>query len=384
MLLLAGVLACYPKGWPPERPGYSIHDYPYDAGPWMVRISPTEMAVVVMHEDLAEPPVARWWARPASDDPDPPERVRVEATRRDDLWIARLTGLPADQPLRYVLESELGLIGPFDFYAHRTRGKRFRFAAIGDTRTGHQVHRVLIEQLAREDVDFYINSGDLVEFGGQLDLWIRFFNIEAPLIAKRPMFASVGNHDNSQRLNFRRLFLTRDYAEGHRYYAQDWGDVRVVALDSEIEIRPGSAQYAFADRTLEDGASRDMLLVLSLHYPPYSSGEHGSNPEVRAALAPLVREHGVELVLAGHDHDYERTQPIEGCTYVVAASGGAPIRRVLPQSFTAVFRTEPHYVLFDVEGKRLVGQAINLNGEIFDTFILEPNPPRPPSRRGSQ
>ncbi|MEO1234976.1 MAG: metallophosphoesterase [Myxococcota bacterium] len=237
---------------------------------------------------------------------------------------------------------------------------------------------MLIERLAKEDVDFFINSGDLVEFGGWRRLWIRFFNIEAPLVSKRPLFAAVGNHDNSQPLFFRKFFLSNLYAGGERYYYQDWGDVRVIILDSEIEMRPGSAQHQFLVEALDYAMRRDQLIILSLHYPPYSSGEHGSNPEVRKVLTPLAEKYGIEVVLAGHDHDYERSKPIRGTTYLVAASGGAPIRRVIRSDFTAEFRTEPHYVLFDVSGGRLLGRAVNLEGEVFDTFIIPPNPPGGP------
>lgn len=376
LFLGACLSSCFPKGWPPKRPGYSIHDFDYDVGPYLVRVGPRRVAVVVRHT-LRDPPKVRWWPRPASGDPSPPDMREAQAVQLGDLWVAFLDGLPPDRELRYALESELGLIGPFEFRSDRSRQRSFRFAAIGDTRTGHEVHRVLVEKLAREDVDFFINSGDLVEFGGQEDQWIRFFNIEAPLMSRRPLFAAVGNHDNSQRLYFRRFFLVDLYAEGNRYFVQDWGDVRVIILDSEIEMRPGSDQHAFLVRALEDGAERGMILVLSLHYPPYSSGEHGSNPEMRAVLQPLSERYGVELVLAGHDHNYERTKPIGGVTYLVAASGGAPIRRVIPHDFTAQFRTEPHYVLFDVEAGNLVGRAVNLDGEVFDTFILPPNPPNP-------
>lgn len=284
--------------------------------------------------------------------------------------------LPPDTPLRYAFDSELGLLGPFEFRAHRTRSTRFRFAAFGDTRNGHDVHRSLVEHMARENIDFFINSGDLVEFGGDLAQWIRYFNIEAPLMSKTPLFASVGNHDNSQRLYFRRFFLRGSHASQSRYDVQDWGDVRIVLLDSEIEIREGSDQYIFLEKALREAVENNQLIVLSLHYPPYSSGEHGSNPEIREVLAPIAKKYGVEVILAGHDHNYERTKPINGTTYIVAASGGAPIRRVIPSDFTAEFRTEPHYVLFDVTEGQLVGRAINLQGEVFDDFIITPNPPR--------
>lgn len=376
-LWLLALSACFPPGWPPERPGFSIHDFEYDAGPYLVRLGPKRMAVVCRH-DLNAAPVLRWWIRPSKGSTEPPQHNTVKAIPLENAWVAIMEDLPADTPLRYAFESELGLVGPFEFYADRSRDKEFRFAAIGDTRTGHQVHRVLIERLAREEVDFFINSGDLVEFGGRLDLWIRFLNIEAPMMSKTPLFSSVGNHDNSSRLYFRELFLLNLFAEGNRYYYQDWGDVRVIALDSEIEMRPGSAQHAFLEQALRQGAERNQLMVLSLHYPPYSSGEHGSNPEVRSVLAPIAKKYGVEVILAGHDHDYERTKVIDGTTYIVAASGGAPIRRVIPNAFTAQFRTEPHYVLFDVSGGKLVGRAVNLEGEVFDDFIIEPNPPGGP------
>ncbi len=70
------------------------------------------------------------------------------------------------------------------------------------------------------------------------------------------------------------------------------------------------------------------------------------------------------------------TLAIGGVTYMVAASGGAPIRQVRPNTFTAAFRTELHYVIFDLDHGKLVGRAVNLAGEVFDTFVLPPNPPQ--------
>ncbi len=374
-VLIVSLWSCYPKGWPPQRPGYAIHDFAYDAGPYLVRTAPGRMAVVCAHS-LASPPTVQWWVRPSKTSTTAPDYHETSAQMHGELWVAELQDLPPDHEVRYAISSELGLLGPFTFRSDRSRSAPFRFAALGDTRSGHQVHRNLIEQLAREDIDFFINSGDLVEFGGDHDQWIQFFNIEAPLISKRPLFASVGNHDNSQRLYFRRFFLRGSHGPNHRYLTQDWGDLRIILLDSEIEIRPGSAQHVFLEKALREGVQQNMLLIISLHYPPYSSGEHGSNPEVRAVLAPLAKKYGVELILAGHDHNYERTHLMDGTTYIVAASGGAPIRRVIPNDFTAEFRTEPHYILFDVSDHRLIGRALNLQGEVFDDFIIEPNPPR--------
>ena len=97
---------------------------------------------------------------------------------------------------------------------------------------------------------------------------------------------------------------------------------------------------------------------------------------MREVVGELAPRFGVELVLAGHDHDYERTKPVDGVTYIVAASAGATIRKLSPSSFSEVLRTEPHFVLFDVDRGSLVGRVINLQGDTFDSFVIPPNAPR--------
>jgi Icc-related predicted phosphoesterase len=378
VLLLAG---CYPKGWVGANAEFQHpHDFPFRVGPYLVPVAQGHIAVVV-NDDHDDPPVIEWWVETASTATAAaaPQTRRVQSTKLNGLWIATLENLPPDVPLAYRVHCEESLtrpVGPFSFKAGVSRGQRFRFAAFGDTRTGHIVHRALIEAMSRERIDFVINSGDLVEFGGTEEQWELFFRIEAPLIASRPVLAAIGNHDVSPRRYFEKYFLSQMVSSGNRYYHVDWGDVRVVIMDSETEARPGSDQYAFLERTLREGAAKDMLMIMSLHYPPYSSGEHGSNLEMREVVGELAPRYGVELVLAGHDHDYERTEAIDGVTYIVAASAGATIRKLSPSKFSKVLRTEPHFVLFDADRGSLVGRTINLAGNTFDSFVIEPNPPR--------
>ena len=54
-----------------------------------------------------------------------------------------------------------------------------------------------------------------------------------------------------------------------------------------------------------------------MHRPPFSSGKHGGHEATLEAFVPLFEEYGVDLVLAGHDHNYERTESIGGVTYIV-------------------------------------------------------------------
>jgi hypothetical protein len=97
---------------------------------------------------------------------------------------------------------------------------------------------------------------------------------------------------------------------------------------------------------------------------------------IRESIGELARRYGVEIVFAGHDHNYERTKPIDGTYYVVSAAAGAPVRPVHPRWFSSVVRTEAHYVLVDVVPDRMTLRAVNLDGETFDQVVIDPVPPR--------
>jgi 3',5'-cyclic AMP phosphodiesterase CpdA len=351
----------------------------FQTGPYILLGAPGN-AFVALKADGIPAPTVEWWVAPtvaaAGGAQAPPVEVhRVRASRRDDLWVARLEGLPLGPAISYRVKSARGDTPTRAFRAGAPSGAKFRFAVFGDTRDGHSVHRQLIELVDRELIDFTVHTGDMVQQGGVKGEWLQFFQIERPLLLDTPIIPAIGNHDVSGRNYFQRYFLHDLWAGNQNYFVLDWGNLRLLVLDTGIECRDGCAQYAFAERALREGQRKGQLMAIMLHYPPYSSGEHGSSLEVQRPVAALARKHGVELVIAGHDHDYERTRSLDGTVYVVSGSGGAPIRPVNPRSFTAEARTEPHYVLVDVESDRMILRAVNLQGDTFDTYVIDDNRP---------
>ncbi len=149
-----------------------------------------------------------------------------------------------------------------------------------------------------------------------------------------------------------------------RWYSRTIGDVLIVVLGS---TRPESAeQIAFLDRTL--ASSTATWKIVAFHNPPYSAGSHGSDLATREAFEGMFIEHGVDLVLSGHDHDYQRSVPINGVTYVV--SGGAARLRATGQAeFTAFSASALHFVTLDVWSDRLVVTAFSRAG-ILDRVVL--------------
>jgi len=100
------------------------------------------------------------------------------------------------------------------------------------------------------------------------------------------------------------------------YYAFDYGDIHFVALDgSKDGLAVGSPQLDWLERDLE--ASEAAWTIAFVHIAPYATGEHNSDRverhiNVRANALPILERHGVDLVLAGHSHCYQRSYLIHG------------------------------------------------------------------------
>jgi acid phosphatase type 7 len=115
------------------------------------------------------------------------------------------------------------------------------------------------------------------------------------------------------------------------YYAYTLGAWRVYALDSNISMAIGSPQYNFVQNDL---ATNGALCELAYwHHALASSGEHGNDARARPIFA-LFDAQGGDLVLSGHDHNYERFQKIDssgqvsasGVRQIVVGTGGTALR----------------------------------------------------------
>jgi hypothetical protein len=129
---------------------------------------------------------------------------------------------------------------------------------------------------------------------------------------------SIGNHDWVNGIMPYVEYFTLPGNE--RYYDVDVGLVHIYAVDSDPHepdgITPDSVQGKWLKARLQ--ASKSCYDVVFFHHPPYSSARHGSSPNMRWPF----REWGAEVVLAGHDHTYERIV-VDGIPYFVSGLGGA-------------------------------------------------------------
>ncbi len=213
----------------------------------------------------------------------------------------------------------------------------FTFVVVGDTRTDGDSHQAVIDRV-RSTVNtpnLYLNTGDLVEDGGDYSQWDEFFDIEASLLAEAPLFPVAGNHDDVENDSYYVQYfnLPESSSATENWYAFSYGNTRFVAVDTNEDFVTGSEQHDWLEAELA-AAQADAALrhvVVAFHHPPYTSGAHGVfDPDEweapRTYLSPLFASYGVDLVFNGHDHHYERSDPTQtdGVLYVVAGGGGAP------------------------------------------------------------
>ncbi len=178
------------------------------------------------------------------------------------------------------------------------------------------------------------------------------------------LLAVLGNHDS---LEGNAVPQLEALGMPDRWYSREVEDVLFIGLDSMLASSPGQAEWL--EETL--AASGAKWKIAAMHHPPYSAGIHGSEEPVRAAFAPLFEKYGVQLVLSGHDHDYQRSFEQNGVTYVVSG-GAAKTRKTAEADFTAAAWSTLHFVDLAVWDDRMELRAVDQDGRVFDEAVILP------------
>jgi hypothetical protein len=261
------------------------------------------------------------------------------------------------------------------------------FVAFGDSGTLLPGQFQIANLIANETFDFAIHAGDIAyEDGTYQQFHDTFFNVYKGWMRSRPVYPCIGNHDDrtSFALPYRELFVLPENGANatfpdnkERYYSFDYGPIHFVALDSELAFLDSARRQAQVNWLSADLANNTQpWRVVFFHRPPYSSGFHGSDVQLQQAFGPIFEQRGVQLVINGHEHNYERTVPWrqtgpQAVTYVVTGGGGAALREVGRSEFTAAAQSPNHYVRFTISDCQLTLQAVNASGVVFDSYVLD-------------
>jgi hypothetical protein len=245
-----------------------------------------------------------------------------------------------------------------------------KFAVMGDTGTGsskqQEVANKMVQYRSAFPFEFVLMLGDNM-YGGESakDFEAKFSAPYKQLLASEVKFyAALGNHDQALQKNYVNFNMN-----GKEYYRFKKGNVAFYALNSNYMDKK-QIQW------LEDELGKDTSewKVAFMHHPPYSSGgKHGSDDPLREVIEPIFVKYGVNVVLTGHDHFYERIKPQKGIYYFVSGAAGklrsGDIKDGSPLTAKGYDR-DLSFMLFEVDGKQMYFQAISRTGETIDSGVM--------------
>ncbi len=257
----------------------------------------------------------------------------------------------------------------YAFTTAETNPKKIVFAAYGDSRHGVETHRALVEMMIRHEVQFVINTGDLVNMGGFYDEWgPQFFDPLKGLGERVPIYTTMGNHDGDGRY-YRLLCLPEG---GKSNYSFTRGKALFVGLDNyERQID----SFAWGKDQLARAKAEWKFVFY--HVPSLSLGwPKGRAWQYPDALRAWDRA-GVDAVFQGDAHMYERFRPLlskpdakRGTTYITTGGGGAVLYWPVDHLLLATSARLHHFCLFTIQDDTLSVKVFDVEGQVIDEFEI--------------
>jgi acid phosphatase type 7 len=330
--------------------------------------------------------------------------------------------------------------GPeYFFFTHPVPGtvKPTRIWAIGDcgtfnTGAGNQVGvRDAYYAFANtRHTDVWLALGDNAYYSGtDAEYQANFFDVYSAKSRNTVLWSTIGNHETyspieGTELPYFNMFSFPTYGEAggvasgtEKYYSFDYANIHFVSLDSELSNRStDGAMLTWLKADLETNAS-DWTIAF-WHSPPYSKGSHdsdnlldnfGNMTDMRANAVQVLESYGVDLVLCGHSHNYERSFLInghygfstsltpsmvkdagsgraedtgayikpaagpvanQGAVYVVAGCSGWATSRVGHHPIMYTDELQVGSLVIDIVGNRLDARFLRETGAIDDHFTI--------------
>jgi fibronectin type 3 domain-containing protein len=263
-------------------------------------------------------------------------------------------------------------------------------------------------------------------YGTDEDYQYAVFDMYPTMLRKSVLWPTIGNHDTAEvpsappSLPYFAMFSLPTAGEAggvasgtEKYYSFDYGNIHFICLDSMVSDRsPTGPMLTWLQNDLE--STSQQWIIAYFHHPPYSKGSHDSDVdielrEMRQNALPILEGYGVDLVLSGHSHSYERSflidshygnsssfissmkkdggngrvdgtgaydksspgiAPHEGAVYVVAGSSGLVQPSPLNHPAMYIGLNNLGSMVLDVTGNRLDAKFLRENGAIGDYFTI--------------
>lgn len=247
----------------------------------------------------------------------------------------------------------------------------FRFVALGDVGTGNigqmAIAEVMNDYYRQQPFELVLMTGDNIYENGDIRRVGATFSKPYHFLRKQevPFYAVLGNHDVRSNNGVDQINFASFNMQG-RYYTFTQDIVQFFALDTNNS--DWTTQYNWLEKNLAQ--SDATWKIVFAHHPLYSSGLHGSSKELITLLSPLFARYGVQLYINGHDHNYERTESIEGTTYLTVGAGAKTRPVFRSNKWTAHSAARLSFATIDVYPEMLRIQGIGKNSKVFDRGVI--------------
>jgi len=400
--------------------------------PYLQSVTRTS-AVVVWTTDVATDSLVLYGESPQT--LDKTAALAAEATQHE----VTITGLEPGQRYFYAVGSISGLLEGKDvahfFQTAPALGNREKFRAwiVGDSGTGgprqKAVRDAMLKFVGDERPDMFLHMGDMAYSAGtEVEFTNNFFAPYAEILRSAVVWPTLGNHEG---LNSDSATQTGPYYTAYvlpkageagglpsgteAYYSFDWGNAHFIVLDSHDTPRQVDAPMLTWMKA-DLAATNQEWIIAFWHHPAYSKGTHDSDlelqlAEMRTNALPILEAGGVDLVLAGHSHIYERSFLVDGAydtpttreghtvdegdgkplgdgayskdfglsghrgaVYVVAGHGGGAVAGAANHPLMYFSEVNHGSCILDIHENRLSLVNIRWDGDLSDRFALVKGP----------
>jgi len=339
---------------------------------------------------------------------DPPILEREQHYLR---YTAALTDLPFDAEVEYRVSLNGELIRGGTFQTRASFERPIRFIAVGDLAKGNPIQNAVAYQMYQAKPQFLVALGDIVYPTGRV---IQYFNhfwktynqptdsgstTGAPLMASIPFYPVIGNHDLDSKMTLYpdslgafhffsvplngpgegpwNPLIPKECADKFRemagpnypavsYYSFDSGPAHFLILDSNSFDLVRLSSWVEKDLT----STKARWKIVCIHSPAFHSSREHYDAQKMRMLVPLLERCGVDLVLAGHLHNYQRSKPMRFEPDAVRKPGSSLIngKFTLDSNFDGVENTRPDGIIHIVcggGGASLYKGVLEKNAEMF-------------------
>ena len=343
-----------------------------------------------------------------------------------------LTGLKPYTTYYYSVGDAKGaLAGGTADYVFRTspevgKANPMRIWVLGDSGTANaaaaSVRDAYLKLTGEKYTDLLLMLGDNAYNDGKDSQYQNaVFDMYPSILRQTPVWSTLGNHDGHaadsatqsgpyyEIFSFPKAGEIGGLASGtEAYYSFDYANVHFVVLDSyETDRSVDGPMMAWMKNDLAETTQE--WLIAFWHHPPYTKGSHNSDKEknlvdMRKNFLPVLESYGVDLIMGGHSHCYERSHPIKGhyktsdtltddmvfqkntddyiktlsgadkgkgAIYAVAGSSGKLGGGSLNHPVMKVSLRELGSMIIEIDGRNMTAQFLNSDNTVRDAFTVE-------------